>query len=193
MITKFSKRLTIWLVKKKVASIDDIELYQYGINRFLNTTLVYVTTFALGIIFDQFFQSIIFLISFIKLRSYSGGFHANSSIKCYFLTIITVISSLLVNRFVSLDRFIWFGLLIVFGIIILQLSPIGTSNKPLDDIERIIYKRKTIIVWCFECLVAVFFLLVNNQIFISIVFSHFITSLSLICEKARCSTITDKV
>lgn len=118
------------------------------------------------------------------LRSFSGGYHASSSIKCYFLTFITVTSYLLVNNYVSLNRFIWLVLLIMFGIIIFLLSPIGTCNKHLDDIERIIYKKKTIIVWCLEFSVALIFIVFNlPDAYISIVYSHLIVSLALISEK----------
>lgn len=186
MFEKLSRRLTIWLIRKKVICSKDKEIYQYGINRFCNIVLVYTTTLVLGIVFNLLYQSILFLMSFIMLRSFAGGYHASTSIKCYFLTIVTVTSFLLVDKFVVIYKFIWVGLLIMFGIIILVLSPIGTSNKPLDEIERIIYKKKTIIVWFLEFSVALIFMFFNLCDFhISIVFSHFITSLALLSEKIR--------
>ena len=186
MFEQLSKRLTNWLIKKNAVDFEDTEIYQHGINRIFNIVLLYITSAVLGAIFNQLYQSVLFLVSLIMLRSFSGGYHASSSIKCYFLTFITVTSYLLVNNYVSLNRFIWLVLLIMFGIIIFLLSPIGTCNKPLDDIERIIYKKKTIIVWCLEFSIALIFIVLNfPDAYISIVYSHLIVSLALISEKLR--------
>ena len=186
MFKHLSRQLTGWLIEKKAVDFEDKEIYQYGISRFFSILLVYTTTFVLGLTFNQFYQSIIFIISLLVLRSFSGGYHASSSINCYLLSILAVVSFLLVNKFVFFSRFVWMGLLVMFGIIIILLSPVGTSNKPLDDIEKILYKKKTIIVWCLESLVALIFLFWNfGNVYIPIVFSHFVVSIALISERIK--------
>lgn len=76
--------------------------------------------------------------------------------------------------------------MIVSSLVILVLSPVGTANKPLDEIEIKIYRKKTIIVWCIEiCVALVLFVLNVTDIYISIVLAQVLISLALIFGKVQ--------
>ena len=186
MFTSLTEKAVNYLIYKNVIDNDNLEIYQYGLGQIFSTTLNILTTLLLGIIFGEIYQSLIFVFAFMILRTYSGGYHAKTPIRCYFLTTISIAAGLSAMKFILINRFICLGLLILSSLIIITLSPIGAANKPLDEIEKIIYKKKTIIVWCIESCVALLFIVFNTtEIHSSIVLAQTLVSIALISGKVQ--------
>ena len=71
------------------------EIIRYGLERIKSTCIMTLVTLLMGCIFQVFFQSIIFLVCFIVLRKYAGGYHAKTETRCDILSdIILKIDSL---------------------------------------------------------------------------------------------------
>lgn len=186
MFTSLTEKAVNYLIYKNVIDNDHQEIYRYGLGQIFSTTLNILTTLLLGIIFGEIYQSLIFVFAFMILRTYSGGYHAKTPIRCYFLTTISIAAGLSAMKFILINKFIYLGLLILSSLIIITLSPIGTANKPLDEIEKIIYKKKTIIVWCIESCVALLFIVFNTtEIHSSIVLAQTLVSIALISGKVQ--------
>lgn len=186
MFTSLTEKAVNYLIYKNVIDNDNLEIYQYGLGQIFSTTLNILTTLLLGIIFGEIYQSLIFVFAFMILRTYSGGYHAKTPIRCYFFTTISIAAGLSAMKFIVINRFIYLGLLILSSLIIITLSPIGTANKPLDEIEKIIYRKKTIIVWCIETCVALLFIVFNTtEIHSSIVLAQTLVSIALISGKVQ--------
>ena len=186
MFTSLTEKAVNYLIYKNVIDNDHQEIYRYGLGQIFSTTLNILTTLLLGIIFGEIYQSLIFVFAFMILRTYSGGYDAKTPIRCYFLTTISIAAGLSAMKFIVINRFIYLGLLILSSLIIITLSPIGTANKPLDEIEKIIYRKKTIIVWCIETCVALLFIVFNNtEIHSSIVLAQTLVSIALISGKVQ--------
>lgn len=186
MFTSLTEKAVNYLLYKNVIDNDHQEIYRYGLGQIFSTTLNILTTLLLGIIFGEIYQSLIFVFAFMILRTYSGGYHAKTPIRCYFLTTISIAAGLSAMKFILINRFICLGLLILSSLIIITLSPIGAANKPLDEIEKIIYKKKTIIVWCIESCVALLFIVFNTtEIHSSIVLAQTLVSIALISGKVQ--------
>ena len=59
-------------------SLEDI--YVYGMQAMLSNLLGIISSLLIGIIFSSFIEVVVFLVSFIATRRYTGGFHANSTL-----------------------------------------------------------------------------------------------------------------
>lgn len=105
--------------------------------------------------------SIFYTFSFMALRSYSGGYYASTSLRCYTLTVASIFAVLSTMKSIAINRFTCLGLLVLSSVIILLLSPIGVKYKPLDDIEKIIYRKNTIIGWSVETCAALVLIVIN--------------------------------
>ena len=181
MLTLLADRITNYLICKNTIEDDNREIYQYGLEQFLSTALNILTTLVLGIIFGKIYQSLVFVVAFMVLRSYSGGYHASTSVRCYIFSVISITAGLSVMKFVEINRLVCLGLLILSSVIILVLSPIGTANKPLDEIEKIIYKKKVVFVWSIEVCVALLFIVLNiTEIHIAIVLAQTLVDIALL-------------
>lgn len=190
MISSAANNITNYLICKKVIKDDDREIYQYGFEQVFSSLLNIATMLLLGIILGKIYQSLVLILSFMALRSYSGGYHANTPLQCYLLTVMSISAALSIMKFITIDRFICLGLLVLSSVVILLLSPIGTKNKPLDEIEKIIYRKKTIIVWGVETCVAIVFIILDiTEIHIAITLAQVIISIALIFGNLQCGNL----
>lgn len=190
MISSAANNITNYLICKKVIKDDGREIYQYGFEQVFSSLLNIATMLLLGIILGKIYQSLVLILSFMALRSYSGGYHANTPLQCYLLTVMSISAALSIMKFITIDRFICLELLVLSSVVILLLSPIGTANKPLDEIEKIIYRKKTIIVWSVETCVAIVFIILDiTEIHIAITLAQVIISIALIFGNLQCGNL----
>ena len=190
MISSDANNITNYLICKKVIKDDDREIYQYGFEQVFSSLLNIATMLLLGLILGKIYQSLVLILSFMALRSYSGGYHANTPLQCYLLTVMSISTALSIMKFITIDRFICLGLLVLSSVVILLLSPIGSKNKPLDEIEKIIYRKKTIIVWSVETCVAIVFIILDiTEIHIAITLAQVIISIALIFGNLQCGNL----
>lgn len=190
MISSAANNITNYLICEKVIKDDDREIYQYGFEQVFSSLLNLATMLLLGIILGKIYQSLVLILSFMALRSYSGGYHANTPLHCYLLTVMSISAALSIMKFITIDRFICLGLLVLSSVVILLLSPIGSQNKPLDEIEKIIYRKKTIIVWSVETCVAIVFIILDiTEIHIAITLAQVIISIALIFGNLQCGNL----
>ena len=92
-----------------------------------------------------------------------------------------------VNR-LAYGQMILLGLLLCAVLTLWLLAPIGTENKPLDDIEHRIYQKRTRIIVLVETILAVFTLYEGiSVIYLPIVMAFLISSALLVmgCIKLR--------
>ncbi len=79
------------LVRSNVIKEEDAEIYIYGINQIFVSVLNVSSALIIGLILGMFLESIIFMAAYIPLRSFAGGYHAKTPLRCYF-TSLTIIS-----------------------------------------------------------------------------------------------------
>lgn len=181
MFTKISEKIVNRLICKNIIKNDDRDIYQYGLDRFFTICLNILTILILGIIFNQIIQSIVFAFSFMALRTYTGGYHAKTPVRCYVTTAISIIVTLSVMKFIPINKFVYLGLLFFSCLLIMLLSPIGCANKPLDEIEIVVYRRRTVIICIAEAGAALILLVLNiSFIYIPIVFATTLIGIALI-------------
>ena len=124
MIRNISRKVTDRLVSRSVIEDEEYEIYQYGLEQLFTNLLNLVTLLVIGISIGMIWQGIIFVLAFMSMRKYAGGYHSTTPLRCYFLTNIVILSMLSVMKYMEINIFIYWGLFIVSSIIILELSPV---------------------------------------------------------------------
>jgi accessory gene regulator B len=154
MFNHVSKKITDNMIKRGTVDFGESELYCFGVQQGLFIALNIATTIAVGLLMGTLWQLLVFTIAYIALRRFAGGYHAGTPQRCYlFSTIITVAVSLLIG-YVDLHIYVYGGLIVLSGVIIIALSPVGNKNKPLDSLERRIYRKRAVIICAIEVLTA---------------------------------------
>ena len=79
--------MTKWLshrmVERGIIKEEEQELYQFGIRNCMILLLNVVTALVIGLLTEQLAVVAEFTLSFMVLRSYTGGYHSDSRIFCY--------------------------------------------------------------------------------------------------------------
>lgn len=144
MIRKISEKILCYLINSKVISDteDNREFYQYGIEITISSLLNIILILCIGILTRSISESMIFLVCFILLRQFTGGFHADTYFKCN-LSFCIVFSIVLVLYYTTaqyLSTYISILLTFVCVSIILAKCPIEHINKPIPKNRKIIHK-----------------------------------------------------
>lgn len=150
MFKGISAHIADLLVKNKTITNNEHEVYCFGIQQGLNILLNLITILFFGIVFGEIWQSIVFTIAYIPLRSYAGGFHAKTPTRCYVFSCCLIAAVLLAIKYLLIEDFIYSSLLASGGIIAILLAPVDTVNKRLDQAEIRVYRNRTLTVIALE-------------------------------------------
>ena len=161
MFEKTSEKITNAIAQNGTIKAEDKELYKYGIQQGMMILLNLCTTLIIGAVFEMVWQSILFTVAYIPIRSYAGGYHSKTPQRCYIFSILMIIAVLWGMKYFNNTYFICIALLVFASIIILLLSPVEDKNKPLDKLEKRIYKKRTLIILGIEILIILLFLVID--------------------------------
>lgn len=161
MFEKTSEKITNAIAQNGTIKAEDKELYKYGIEQGMMILLNLCTTLIIGAVFKMVWQSILFTAAYIPIRSYAGGYHSKTPQRCYIFSILMIIAVLWGMKYFNNTYFICIALLVFASIIILLLSPVEDKNKPLDKLEKHVYKKRTLIILGIEILIILLFLVID--------------------------------
>ena len=156
MIKGISAYIADLLVKNEKITENEHDIYSFGIRQGINILINLITILFFGILFGEIWQSLIFTIAYVPLRSYAGGFHAKTPTRCYVFSCCLISAVLLAIKYLLPEDFICSSLLVAGGIITILLAPVDTVNKRLDQVERRVYRNRTLIIVAMEIIVYVF-------------------------------------
>lgn len=163
MFAKVSEYLTQQLENENVISSDNRELYRYGFQNGMILTLNFVTSILIGVIVGKVVDSIFLLAAYMPLRSYAGGHHSSSSGKCYIVSSFIMIIWMCLLKFQILPTSCCVIMLIVGLAVCIMLAPVEDKNKPLDEDEIRIYRKRSFAVLLIEiCVWLIFVLLIHK-------------------------------
>ena len=162
MIRNLAGKTIEKLIELGTVKEDEKELYVYGLEQGFFMIANLLTSITIGLVFSIPWETVIFMASYLPLRSFAGGYHAKTHMRCYFFSIVLTIVVILMIRFIDWSNYAISILAIVTGFIIYILAPIGDSNKPLDKIEVVRYKNKTNLLLITELIIV--FSLINSPL-----------------------------
>ena len=121
------------------------EICEYGLELIGYKVLHVFIILLMGVLCNQFINSIIFLAVYSQLRRYAGGFHADDSIKCTCYTFLITMGMLYLINLLEKNNHIVAIFFVSLGcsIIIWGFAPVDSKNKPLDSMEIIKYRSIT--------------------------------------------------
>lgn len=166
MFYRISNRIADRFTEKKVIPPEEKELYRFGVQQGLSIALNVVTTFVIGLVFRMVLESFLFLAVYIPLRSFAGGIHAKTANRCYVYSSFMIIAVLLVIKFFPLGNLICSCLSFLSGIIIFLLAPVEAEHKKLDEIEYVVYRKRSRIILVAEIIIQLLLSMIMPKRFI---------------------------
>ncbi|MDD2505187.1 MAG: accessory gene regulator B family protein [Bacilli bacterium] len=127
---------------------NEIKLQEikYGLEAIYLNVSKFIVFFTINAFFGIFKESLLFLLFYVPLRSFSFGFHAKKSITCWILSAIAFIGFPYLATLISFSM-ITKILVIIYSIFIFYIySPADTPNRPIIDKKyRLKIKTNTMI------------------------------------------------
>ena len=148
---------------------EDINKCRYGLDIFISSALEIVSILIIAAVIGNFLQTLLLFAAFIPLRIYAGGYHSDTKLKCYLVSlgvygIFTIVMQLLsaeIYLIVAVSATVFSMLMILIAAPIIH-----------KDIERKYYRKFSIGI----CSVETAIVLVSAAIFPE---SRFIVSLAI--------------
>lgn len=185
-LASLSRKVGNNLVQSNIVKEEDAEIYIYGINQILVAMLNVSSALIIGLIFGTFFEVAIFLAAYIPLRSFAGGYHAKTPLRCYIFSVIMLIIVSIGMKHLYIADWVYYVFLAVAALIMIILSPVEDKNKPLDEKEHKIYKKRAVIIFTVEFVICFVFKLVNlYSLFVAMVYSFIILAFMLITGQVK--------
>ena len=138
MLVKIASKLTLILHRNNIISEDETEIYQYGLEMILSTILNCMIVLLLGALMNEPLAAVIFFIIFALVRSSSGGYHADTYLKCNSIFAVNLIMVLLWVKFAAPFYFIVCHVIfiLIYFMMVTKYAPIENPNKTLSDLQK---------------------------------------------------------
>jgi accessory gene regulator B len=143
MFKSLSYKITNILVKNEIIQSDDFEIYRYGFETLIYFVVNILVALFIGIVFDRFIHTIVFLSCYCNLRQFTGGYHARNYTECTLTFVVIYLLTIFVANNIDVDKYkyLLIVLLILSIFVIYKLAPLEHRNKPLNENEKGHYRK----------------------------------------------------
>jgi len=130
-----------WFIDATKAGEIDQEVVVYGFEQGIIALFGIMIALLMGAIFGIFLQGCIFMLAFIPLRMYAGGYHASTRRRCAVISFILLFICFSGIKFWNISGF---NTLILGGIeslLLFFLIPVD-GTYALEPLEKVVYKNR---------------------------------------------------
>lgn len=138
MTEKLAQWFAAYFSRSGLIKEDDRDLYALGFDVILSTLFTSVVILFFGLVGHNLPGSVVFLLCFMHIRNYSGGYHAKSRGMCFVVSVSCYLASWAAVRLLSvLQTPVRTGVIlivVVFTIVVFWLrAPVENKNKRLPS------------------------------------------------------------
>lgn len=143
----------------------EVSVYKYGIEITLSSLLNFILIVSIGIITGYFFESLLFLLCFVPLRQYTGGYHANTYFKCnlYFCVCFAILLAIYTLTKASCSALCVTGINLFSVFSIGYFCPIENKNKKVADKDKKKFKIIAVIISSVVSIVSIILTIFNVE------------------------------
>lgn len=191
---RLSEKIIQYMIKNSILSEDDKEIYAFGLTQMIRALSTIITTIFICFCFGKIIESIVFVVFTALIRTNSGGYHSDSPVSCYLISIVSIIITLylVVKQICNVKLMI--VLLIVAFVVFIKYAPIGHANKVLDEVEVSTYKKRLLWVLLVIVFVEIIFVVVQKlYLFSAGGYACIFSMLMLIVGKYRLNYSRNKI
>lgn len=142
MFKGVSKKLAVAAVRKNAADSKNIEEYIYGLNLFFTLSINVISALIIGLLMNMTFEIVLYIFVYKFLRKYIGGSHAKTAARCYVSSCLTYVVALTIIKYYPFSSLPTIVLSYISAFILWIICPVEAEKKPLDDIERKVFRHR---------------------------------------------------
>ena len=145
MENKLAKWICRRLRLEQVVDDEYEEVYVYGLELIVSFLISTSIIMTIGLLINQFLPTLTFLITFVLIRQFTGGYHATSYLMCKICTITCFGVTVLLANIISIPNYVFIILAALGCLVIFLFGPIENIHKPLTRQDK---KRNKITGFC---------------------------------------------
>ena len=138
-------KITEYFSKEMNYSETDQLLFRYGLDVIAGDVINYISLFLMSCFLHMTPETFIYIISFSFLRSYAGGWHADTRMKCLIVYWLHYLCTVFIYKSDLLSPIISIVVFFLSAIYILVNAPVQHPRQPLTDGERLEAQRMAIL------------------------------------------------
>lgn len=163
MFDKISGFITDTLIEGKVIKSEERNLYLYCFGTIIEMSANLLATLIIGVLLHRFIETLIFMLVFIPLRSFAGGYHCEKAKSCFILSIFVYLTVMFSYKFLyGISVYLICAICFADLISIFILSPVVSPNKPLSAKEK--NKNRHISIIISAAYITIFFVMLYFKI-----------------------------
>lgn len=185
MVDGFIDKIIGAQVEKGTISEQDINIYKYGYFLLYELLLNIVIAVVIGVVTNRLVELFVFLLLYVPLRSFCGGWHADKLWKCtIYSNLMLILLCVTLSYEIIYSRSIIMVLIFIIGIIFVGIyAPVGTQTKPISSKEKKVYKKRIILIQFIHCIgICLLLLFGKNKYIYVITYAYVMQSVLLIVE-----------
>ncbi len=167
MLEKISVLIAEVFIKHSIIKEEEKSVYAYGTELLLSVFLNIIIALIISIITHKVVETFIFTVSFISVRQYIGGYHADTHLKCMITFTATILAFISAVSITPSDIMIPLIVLSVLfsAVSILIFSPVEHKNKPLEQELKIRLRKRSILSLCVVCFLITVICFLNFRLY----------------------------
>lgn len=139
MIEKAAQRIYLYMSKHIEVDEELADVYKYGIEITISSVLNILLVMAISVILKSPLSGVCHLCCLFSLRSFCGGYHADSYFKCnslmVFFFVLSYAAAKLLIYYNLTDIHLMSPLLMLAFLPIYAFAPVKNKHKPLTEIR----------------------------------------------------------
>lgn len=142
-------KITQCIAKNEKQDAEEIEIVRYGLEVLIMKILFFLIAIFIGIIIGKQEYCILFMLSFVPIRSLAGGYHADKRWKCALASLLMLALSIGLIYFSVHNSIVGTVIMESAPVILVALivaSPVETDNKPLGARRRKAVRKRLVFV-----------------------------------------------
>ncbi|MGN0476821.1 MAG: accessory gene regulator B family protein [Ruminococcus sp.] len=165
-----------------------LEVYVYGIKLLVSSLIGMCAISAIGLFTGYFPQAIIYIVALSLIKSFAGGYHADTYLKCNVLSVLSFLFALIMHfplLKMSTSEVLITAVLIfcVTLLTIILFSPVEHPNKKIGQGDKKKYKLISIVMLCAEIAVSIcFYIIFHINEFLVILPTHIVVDIAILAD-----------
>lgn len=188
MTEKVARWITLCLIRHGIISWHDEDLYSLGFEVILSTGLTASVILLAGIVLNNLECAVIYLLCFMNIRNYSGGYHASTRLGCFCVSVFCYILSYRMTKLITMmangqQKTAMIILFFVSLAVFYWKAPVENKNKKLPENWKQRNRKRTFLSVGYWCVIATICYVFKRAVTIQIISTIFLIAILLLMTR----------
>lgn len=180
LINKIASRVTTLICKNTIVKENDEEKIKYALLVFMNEVVKLIILISIFLFIGKFNYFVFSIVILLTLRTFSGGKHFNSSLKCLAISMVFfIITCIVFIDYITIPIKLNYLIIFISLILIVVFSPCPNPKRPIRHKKRR-WRLKIISIFLSILVASILFFLKNEKLLCCGTMSMFLQALQLI-------------